>query len=63
MYFFQISFLSHFKNLLSLNMENNPVTQTDMFKESLAAFLPSLVYYDYEFITDYERKIGIELNK
>lgn len=63
-YALQIDRLRFMKELRSLNMEGNPIAQRlgkddATFRTYIAAFLPTLKYYNYKFITDDERKAGL----
>ncbi|XP_024218063.1 dynein regulatory complex subunit 3 isoform X2 [Halyomorpha halys] len=57
-----ILYLRRFKKLVSINMANNPCTKEKYFKETLAAYMPKLLYYEYKLITHKEREIGLEHN-
>lgn len=47
--------MQRFKKLVALNMEGNPCADSS-FKEHVAVFLPGLIYYDNNFISEEERK-------
>lgn len=52
------------KELRVLNLEGNPISQRmikdSTFRTYIAAFLPNLKYYNYKFIHDEERHVGVE---
>lgn len=62
----QIERLRFMTELRSLNLEGNPIAQRPLanegtFRTYIAAFLPTLKYYNYKFIMDEERNVGKEL--
>lgn len=54
--------LRFMKELRSLNLEGNPIAKkpakNTTFRTYVAAFLPRLKYYNYEYIYDDEREKG-----
>ncbi|KAL1488953.1 hypothetical protein ABEB36_014737 [Hypothenemus hampei] len=47
--------------LTSLNMTGNPCAEEENFRLYVAAFLPTLVYYEYKRLDEKERAEGIEI--
>lgn len=55
-----VVYLRQLENLKSLNMAENPCSYEENFRLYVAAFLPQLVYYEYRFIQELEREVGME---
>ncbi|XP_044753735.1 dynein regulatory complex subunit 3-like [Coccinella septempunctata] len=55
-----VIYLRQLENLKSLNMAENPCAYEENFRLYIAAFLPQLVYYEYRFIYELEREVGME---
>ena len=60
---FQISYLRHFKNLNSLNLDGNPFCQDANYKPFTIAHLPTLVYLDYRLVDEQMREAANEQYK
>ncbi|XP_076383477.1 dynein regulatory complex subunit 3 isoform X2 [Megalopta genalis] len=53
-------YLRKFKNLRSLNMDENPCTKETGYFDYIFALIPQLLYYQYKMITNEERKRASE---
>ncbi|XP_076279606.1 dynein regulatory complex subunit 3 [Lasioglossum baleicum] len=53
-------YLRKFKNLRSLNMDENPCTKETGYSEYIFAVVPQLLYYQYKMVTNEERKSAAE---
>ncbi|XP_024885360.1 dynein regulatory complex subunit 3-like [Temnothorax curvispinosus] len=55
-----VVYLRGFKSLKSLNMCDNPCTETDGYLDYLFAFVPQLIYYQYRMISESQRQSAID---
>lgn len=56
--FFQVFKLRLFKNLRSVNMADNPCSNTTDFRTFIVTFLPQIKYYEYIRVAPDEREKG-----
>ncbi|XP_011865507.1 PREDICTED: leucine-rich repeat-containing protein 48-like [Vollenhovia emeryi] len=55
-----VEYLRDFKSLKSLNMCDNPCTETEGYLDCLFAFVPQLIYYQYRMISESDRQSAID---
>lgn len=48
----QMIYLRKFKNLRTLNLNGNPVCDSEQYSTFIAAYLPDLVYLDFRLLDD-----------
>ena len=63
MFLFQIAYLRRFKQLNSLNLDGNPLSQDPNYKPFTIAHLPNLVYLDYRLVDGQAREAANEQYK
>lgn len=56
--FFQVLYLRKFQNLRSLSSQNNPCAEIPEYADYAIAFIPQLVYFQYQLISEGARNIA-----
>lgn len=59
----QIIYLRRFKNLRTLSLSGNPISESEDYKMFIYAYLPDLVYLDFRRIDDHMASVSLGVSQ